>query len=111
SGASGLLAAGDRIVAIDGRRVSSKRPVTTLLRNHRCAGATVDGCAAATPARVTVVRAGHTRTFAVTPHYSSANKRMLLGVVLGYPIVAHYGFFAAIGGSAAAMWDTAASTG
>ena len=29
----------------------------------------------------------------MTPHYSAANKRMLLGVALGYPIVAHYGFF------------------
>jgi regulator of sigma E protease len=110
SGASGLLQAADRIVAIDGRRVSATRPVTSLLRNHRCAGATINGCAAATPARVTVVRGGQTRTFVVTPHYSSANKRMLLGVELGYPIVAHYGFFAAIGASAAAMWDTATST-
>jgi regulator of sigma E protease len=110
SGASGLLAPGDRIVAIDGRRVSANQPVTSLLRNHRCAGATYDGCAATKPAVVKVLRGGHPRTFVVTPHYSAANKRMLLGVALGYPIVAHYGFFSAVGASAVAMWDTATST-
>jgi regulator of sigma E protease len=110
SGASGVLESGDRIIALDGHRISSEPQLSALLRAHRCAGATVNGCAAAAAARVTVVRAGHPQTLVVTPHYSAANKRMLLGVELGYPIVAHYGLFAAIGASGTAMWDTATST-
>ena len=111
SGASGVLQAGDRIIAIDGHHISSEPQLSELLRAHRCAGGvTVNGCAAVSPARVTVVRAGHAKRLVVTPHYSSANKRMLLGVELGYPIVAHYGLFTAIGVSGAAMWDTATST-
>jgi regulator of sigma E protease len=106
SGASGVLESGDRIVAVDGHRISSEPQLSALLRAHRCAGVTVNGCAAASPARISVVRAGHTQTLVVSPHYSAANKRMLLGVELGYPIVAHYGLFAAIGASGAAMWDT-----
>jgi regulator of sigma E protease len=109
SGASGHLITGDRIVAIDGRRVGSAS-VAGLLQAHRCAGAQVDGCPAQTPARVTVVRHGRTLTISVTPHYSRADKRMLLGVELGHAAAAHFGIFSALGTSAAAMWATSTST-
>jgi regulator of sigma E protease len=113
SGASGRLEAGDRIVAIDGHRVSgavSAHTLDAILRAHRCAGRTVNGCAAVTAARVTVVRAGRTLTLSVTPHYSAANRRMLLGVSLGGYAAAHYGLVGAVGASAGAMWDIGTST-
>jgi regulator of sigma E protease len=109
SGADGRLAVGDRIVAIDGRRVSGTE-LARALQRHRCAGATVAGCAATTPARVTVVRDGRTVTVAVTPHYSKANSRMLLGVGLGHLVAANFGVLSAMGTSAGAMWDLGTST-
>jgi regulator of sigma E protease len=110
SGASHVLRVGDRIVGIDGHRASGPAALAKVLATHRCAGTTVKGCAAVTPARVTVVRHGRTLTLSVVPHYSKAAKRMLLGVDLGHVAAAHFGLFGAIGTSAAAMWDTGTST-
>jgi regulator of sigma E protease len=111
SGASGHLELGDRIVAIDGKRTSGPAAFAKVLASHRCAGGTsTNGCAAATPARVTVIRHGATRTLDVTPHYSKSEKRMLLGVDLGHAAAAHFTLFSAIGTSVAAMWDTGTST-
>jgi len=76
--AASVIQAGDRIVAIDGKRGDPavlKRQVAT----HTCVGTPVDGCRATTPARVTVVRGGHERTFSITPVYNAAAKRPLLG--------------------------------
>ena len=50
--AAQVLQPGDRVVAVDGKRgdiEALRRQITT----HRCAGEQVDGCKAATPARVT----------------------------------------------------------
>jgi regulator of sigma E protease len=46
---------------------------------HDCAGEPVDGCRAAEPARVTVVRDGAERTFAITPVYDAERNRPRLG--------------------------------
>jgi regulator of sigma E protease len=76
--AAGVIQAGDRIVAIDGKRGDPavlKRQVAT----HTCAGTPVDGCRATTPARVTVMRGGHEQTLTVTPIYNATEKRPLLG--------------------------------
>jgi regulator of sigma E protease len=110
SGASGHLRLGDRIVAIDGRRATGASAVSKALARHRCAGATVAGCPAVTPALVTVRRGGTTATITVTPHYSKAARRMLLGVGLGRVAAAHFSLSGALGASAAAMWDTSTST-
>ncbi|HEY7967073.1 MAG TPA: site-2 protease family protein [Solirubrobacteraceae bacterium] len=109
SGASGHLRAGDRIVAIDGHRVPATG-VAKRVNAHRCAGALVNGCAAATAARVTVRRGRRTLILSVTPHYGAKEKRMLLGVGLGTYSAASFGVFSALGASAAAMWDTGTST-
>ena len=110
SGASGHLDLHDRIVAVDGRPVSAAS-LSKLLQGHACAGgARVDGCAAATPARVTVLRHGHTVNVLVTPHFSKAENRMLLGVGLGRAVAAHFTVFSAVGTSFGAMWDLGTST-
>jgi regulator of sigma E protease len=110
SGAAGHLRFGDRIVGIDGHRATRAKAVSRALASHRCAGATVAGCAAATPVRVSVVRDGVRDTIAVTPHYNRAERRMLLGVDLGRVVSAHFSLAGAVGTSAAAMWDTSTST-
>ena len=77
-GAAQVLRPGDRVVAIDGRRGD----IDTLRRQiatHRCAGEQVDGCRAAEPARVTVIRDGREQTFSITPVYEADVKRPLVG--------------------------------
>ncbi|HTT94079.1 MAG TPA: site-2 protease family protein [Solirubrobacterales bacterium] len=94
SAAAQVLKDGDRIVAIDGHaysNLSGKERVEKfgeLIRSHKCAGKPTDGCAATTPAEVTVLREGEEKTFEITPHYSSEAKRMLLG--LGWEENAHW---------------------
>jgi regulator of sigma E protease len=48
---------------------------------HRCAGRQVDGCRAAEPTRITVIRDGREQTFPVTPVYNAELKRPLAGFV------------------------------
>jgi len=110
SGAAGHLRAGDRIVAVEGHLVTGAT-LARSLRGLHCAGASRNGCAATHPLAVTVVRAGHRQTLRITPHYSAANKAMLIGVDLHVNVSAmHFGFFGAIGTSTAALWDVASST-
>ena len=83
SPAAGVLRPGDRIVAVDGRREDPAR-LRAQLATHRCAGEQVDGCAAETPARVTVVRGGAERTLEITPRYDAQVKRPLIGFTFGF---------------------------
>jgi regulator of sigma E protease len=76
--AASYLEEGDRIVSVDGRRGSSE-VLRKQIGSHKCRGSASPGCQAATPARVTVVRDGAVRTFAVRPVYDERAKRTLLG--------------------------------
>ncbi|HEU4975654.1 MAG TPA: M50 family metallopeptidase [Baekduia sp.] len=80
--AAAVLRPGDQIVAIDGVR-GGPEALRTAIGKHRCAGRQVDGCAAATPAVVTVRRDGQLRTFRITPHWNAEVKRPLLGFSFG----------------------------
>jgi regulator of sigma E protease len=86
SAASKVLQEGDKIVAVDGNSYSNLGGIKRIekisedIRSHKCAGKPTDGCAATTPAEVTVLRDGQEKTFEITPHYSAEEKRMLLGV-------------------------------
>jgi regulator of sigma E protease len=79
SPAAEVLRPGDRILAVDGRR-GEVGTLATQISSHRCAGAQTDGCRAASPARVTVERAGRELTFPLSPVYSGAEGRTLVGV-------------------------------
>jgi regulator of sigma E protease len=99
--ASGVLRQGDRIVAIDGRRVT----VTSARRRidaHACTGTPTAGCRAATPVRLTVRRDGKLHSLSLYPRYNNEAKRMLVGV--GFGTIKHYDAVAAAGGSIRAMW-------
>jgi regulator of sigma E protease len=79
SAAAGILKPGDRLVAVDGVK-GDPEVLRSRINRHTCAGgAKVDKCVAATPAKVTVQRAGRALTLDVSPRYDKTLGRMLLG--------------------------------
>ena len=76
--AASMLRPGDRIVSVDGVD-GSPDSIRAEIARHRCVGAQVNGCLAATPARVVVRRDGRPLTFDIRPRYSAAQHRPLLG--------------------------------
>jgi regulator of sigma E protease len=69
-------------VSVDGVS-GSPDAIRNQLGTHHCAGAQVNGCLAATPARVVVRRNGKLHTFDLRPRYSAADHRPLLGFGFG----------------------------
>jgi regulator of sigma E protease len=80
--AAQALQPGDQLVSVDGVK-GSPDALRAALSAHRCPGAQVNGCTAATPARVVVRRGGRDLTFALRPRYSATDKRPLLGFEFG----------------------------
>jgi regulator of sigma E protease len=77
--AAGVLQPGDRLVAVDGER-GSPVELSRQIASHRCPEQPPrDGCRAAEPATVTVVRDGRERTFELTPVYDAATERTRVG--------------------------------
>ena len=89
SPAAQVLQPGDRILAIDGKtfqgldleqRLERFRDLTSA---HECAGPQVEGCRAATPVQLRILRDGDVETIAVHPEYDKAAKRALIGFSYG----------------------------
>jgi regulator of sigma E protease len=105
NGASaGLIQPGDRVVSVDGVS-ASEAAIRNQIGTHRCAGAQVNNCVAATPARVVVRRDGKLTALEIRPRYSTAEgeNRPLLGVTFGstqQPV----GVFQAVSLSGSNMW-------
>ena len=78
SPATGVLLVNDRIVAVDGVRGSTE-DLRRQLATHKCAGVQRDGCRAATPAQLTIVRDGRTIMLTITPVYDAEQRRPLIG--------------------------------
>ena len=109
SPAAQVLQPGDRIVEVDGKRGD----VATLARtisSHRCAGTPTDGCKAATPAQVTVLRDGVERTFPLTPAYSAQSRRTLVGVAFDQEELPSFGAGEAATRSLDQMWFVTTAT-
>jgi regulator of sigma E protease len=106
--ASGVLRAGDRIVAVEGRGASASSTMQAI-NAHRCAGTLSEGCRAATPVRLTVRRAGHDVTLSIYPRYSKQVKRMLIGFEFG-GTPKHFGPLAAASASVSEMWHVTTRT-
>jgi regulator of sigma E protease len=84
SAAAGVLQQGDKIVSVDGVR-GDNVALREQIGRHTCAGgATTKGCVSATPATVVVLRDGRPVTLHVSPRYSPADRRMLIGFTFGY---------------------------
>jgi regulator of sigma E protease len=80
--AAHVLRPGDQVVSVDGVG-GSEDAIRNQIDTHRCAGAQVNGCLAATPARVVVKRDGQLVTAQIRPKYSAADGRLLLGIAFG----------------------------
>jgi regulator of sigma E protease len=78
SPAAKVLREGDRIVAVDGRR-GDPDTLRKQIATHNCAGTPTDGCRAAEPVKLEVVRGGRPLTVDARPVYSAQSKRPLLG--------------------------------
>jgi regulator of sigma E protease len=77
--AAGVLKPGDRLVAVDGNR-GTPVELSRRIARHRCPQKTPEqGCEAARPAEVTIVRNGRERTFTLTPIYDAQAERTRLG--------------------------------
>ena len=102
--ADGVLRAGDRIVAVDGRPVTVAG-AQEAIASHRCTGSPASGCRAKTPVRLTVRRDGRTLTLTVYPRYDAEAKRMLVGFDFG-EAPKRFGALAAAGVAVHEMWTT-----
>ncbi len=107
--ADGVLRAGDRIVAVEGKPATDAFAVQSRINVHRCAGTLVNGCQASTPVRLTVRRAGRDLTLSVYPRYNKQAKRMLIGFDFGVASKS-FGVFAAAGASVNEMWHVTTGT-
>jgi regulator of sigma E protease len=106
--ATGVLRAGDRIVAIDGTAVNGET-ARAKIEADICAGTPVEGCRAATPVALMVLRGGKTLRLSVFPRYDKAEQRMLLGVQFN-EAAKSYGALSAAGGAIAVMWHATTGT-
>ncbi len=112
--AGGVLRPGDVLVAVDGHPVRFIEGSATFnfiaqISSHRCAGKQVQGCAAATPARLTVLRSGHRLTFAVTPRYDAKVGRTLIGIETE-PLLRGESAGQAVSSSVSQMWHVTSLT-
>jgi regulator of sigma E protease len=105
--AYGQLREGDRIVAVDGHRVTVSSAIAAI-GSHRCAGAQVNGCASTTPVHLSVLRNGRQLALSVYPRYSQQTKRMLIGFSFGVSAKG-YGAVAAAGVALREMWGMTTS--
>lgn len=83
--AASVLHKGDVLVAVDGRPVrlnvsNGQANFIALISSHRCPGAQVQGCVAATPVHLTVLRGGRRLSFALRPRYDAQVGRPLIGI-------------------------------
>jgi regulator of sigma E protease len=97
--AAGALLPGDRLLAVDGHR-GSPAVLRAAIGRHRCPGPQEDGCAAATPARVTIERDGRPQTLRIRPRFNADAGRPLLGFTFGEYVPVGAGRAAALSGRA-----------
>ncbi len=101
--AAGVLEPGDRIVRVDGvqgydgsltyeNAADRRLALTRQISSHRCAGDRPrTGCAASTPARITIERDGRQRTVSIAPRRTEVidpatgrkEQRQLIGITYG----------------------------
>jgi len=82
SPAAAQLKAGDKIISVDGV-TGDQEAIADQIASHRCAGKQVDGCKAAQPAQVVVMRDGVRKSMEITPVYDSKVERSRLGFAFG----------------------------
>jgi regulator of sigma E protease len=109
SPAAAALKPGDRILAVDGQTHPSVDRETRLknfaeqVASHKCPGRQVDGCKAATPVVLRVVRDGKVETIVVHPEYDRSVGRTRVGFAYGEK-PADLGVAGAVDRSTGFMW-------
>jgi len=106
--AYGVLRAGDRIIAVEGR-AATVSSTQAAISAHRCAGKLINGCQASTPVALTVRRDGRALNLSIRPRYDASLRRMLIGFDFG-AVAKRFGAVAAAGATVAAMWSVTTST-
>jgi regulator of sigma E protease len=107
SAAHGQLQPGDRILSVDGRRVSVES-ARTAIDSHRCAGTPTEGCHASTPVTMRVLRHGRQVTVSLYPRYDKSLGRMLIGIDFG-ATAKSFGVLGAPGVALKEMWGMTTS--
>jgi regulator of sigma E protease len=105
--ADGVLRVGDSIVAVDGKPATIES-ARAAISSHRCTGKLVEGCRAATPAQITVLRSGHHVGLSIYPRYDTETKRMEVGFSFGSP--KSFGVLSAAGAAISVMWHATTGT-
>jgi regulator of sigma E protease len=106
--AQAVLRPGDRMLVAEGRRATVKETMQ-VVDSHRCAGPLTEGCRAATPVHLTVLRAGHEVAVAVYPRYSKQQGRMLVGFEFG-AVARGLGVLGAASTAVSEMWHVTTET-
>jgi regulator of sigma E protease len=102
--AYGKLHTGDKIIAVDGKPAAPQNS-PKLIASHKCPGKPVNGCRAATPATITVLRHGKRLTFRLYPIYDAKAGRTRIGFAYTDNGPHHpYSFGKAIDTSASNFW-------
>ncbi len=112
--AAGVLRPGDVLVAVDGQpvRVNTSSGAVNFIgaiSAHRCRGRQVQGCVAATPVHLSVLRDGRRLNFAITPRYDAALGRTLIGIQTG-AVFTGESLVQAAGTSIKEMWHVTSVT-
>ena len=110
--ASGVLKKGDVLLAVDGKPVKLQGETLNFIgqiASHRCAGAVLTGCTAATPVQFTVQRGSEQVKVAIFPRYDASLKRMLVGISSA-PVLTRDSLPAALGASVSQMWSVTTTT-
>jgi regulator of sigma E protease len=81
SAAAHVLKPGDKIVSVDGVR-GSELAIHNQIESHRCAGAQVNGCRAATPAKLVIRRRGLLVHESIRPRFETLKGQtgMFIGI-------------------------------
>jgi regulator of sigma E protease len=101
--ASQYLKAGDRIVAVDGKRGLSVPQIAQEISSHHCAGTPTQGCVAARPVTIVVSRHGKLDQFTIYPRYDQTLKKTRIGFGFS-PEIRHYALIGAAGQGVSQMW-------
>ncbi len=112
SPAAQVLRPGDAIVSVDGVH-GSEAAIHRQIETHRCAGAPVSGCQAATPAQLVVRRDGRLVHVAVRPRYEkvAGETAMLIGITFGATDhVTHPSVLSAGSDSVTRLWSVTEQT-
>jgi regulator of sigma E protease len=112
--AAAALRVGDVLVAVDGQSVrlntrTGSANFIALISAHRCPGRQVEGCAAATPVHLTVLRAGRRLNLQITPRYDAKLGRALIGIQT-LPVLTSESLGHAASSSISEMWHVTSLT-